>query len=95
MSQAPGTLGESERRAFVDKVFQFRTTLSPSERRLLDGVISAACGSTGEGDIQAYGLLDSADRLSAALLHLLEQLGQATIVQDPDGTPVGYLMPQS
>lgn len=38
---------ETERKAFVDKVCQFRGTLTPEEQRMLDAMVRAAFGPEG------------------------------------------------
>jgi hypothetical protein len=80
---------EHDRRAFVAKLCQFRGQLSPSEQRMLDSLLMTASG--GRGDVQAYGLGDSAERLTAMLLGLLAELGQHHLAVDADGTPRNLL----
>lgn len=94
MAQGPTSLTESERRAFVDKVFGFRATLSPGEQRLLDGmIVSATAGATGAGDVQLYGLLDPAQHLGSVLMALLAQIGETGLLRDDQGEAVGYIAP--
>ena len=45
---------ESERKAFVEKLAQFRGTLPASEQRMLDAMAAAAF--TQQGDVQGYGM---------------------------------------
>jgi len=44
------SLDQSEVTAFVDKLGQFRATLSKHERQMLDQVVLTACGAVGEVD---------------------------------------------
>jgi hypothetical protein len=47
---------EQERKAFVDKLAQFRGTLPQTEQRMLDAMCIAAFGSQEQqGDVQGYG----------------------------------------
>jgi len=47
---------ESERKAFVEKLAQFRSTLSPNEQRMLDAMAIAAFGTQEpQSDVQGYG----------------------------------------
>jgi len=48
---------EAERKAFVEKLGQFRSTLPASEQRMLDAMAMAAFGGAQakEGDVQGYG----------------------------------------
>ena len=46
---------EEERRAFVDKLGQFRAGLPPSEQRMFDAMAIAAFGAREAGDVQGYG----------------------------------------
>ena len=45
---------ENERKAFVEKLGQFRSTLAPSEQRMLDAMALAAFGGQEQGDVQGY-----------------------------------------
>ena len=76
---------EAERRAFVEKVAQFRTTLSPNEQRLLDTVLVRAMAE-GAGDVQGYGL-------SEKLVALLEEWVTHTVPLDDEGRPIVYGSP--
>jgi hypothetical protein len=47
---------EQERKAFVEKLAQFRSTLSNQEQRMLDAMAIVAFGSQEQqGDVQGYG----------------------------------------
>ena len=46
---------EGERKAFVEKLAQFRSTLQPSEQRMLDAMAAAAFTPQGQ-DVQGYGV---------------------------------------
>ena len=46
--------GEGERKAFLEKLGQFRNTLAPTEQRMLDAMAIAAFGSQEQGDVQGY-----------------------------------------
>ncbi len=47
---------DSERKAFLEKLGQFRSTLSTGEQRMLDAMASAAFQpQQGQGDVQGYG----------------------------------------
>jgi hypothetical protein len=47
---------ESERKAFLEKLGQFRNTLPQSEQRMLDAMATAAFQPQNpEGDVQGYG----------------------------------------
>ena len=47
---------ENERKAFLEKLGQFRSTLPQSEQRMLDAMATAAFQpQQGEGDVQGYG----------------------------------------
>ncbi len=82
----PNTIpNEAERRAFVEKVAQFRTTLSPNEQRMLDTVLVRAMAE-GAGDVQGYGL-------SEKLVALLEEWVTHTVPLDHEGKPVVYGTP--
>src|SRR5262249_36092370 len=82
---------ESERRVFVQRLLQFRGTLSPREQRLLDSLLTAR---NPRGDVHGYSLLDSTDRLTAILLGLLEQLGQSALGVGEQGQPTNILPPE-
>ena len=43
-----------ERRAFVEKLQQFRARLPATERPLLDALVVAACGGGEQADVQGY-----------------------------------------
>jgi hypothetical protein len=45
---------ESERKAFVEKLAQFRGTLPQSEQRMLDAMSIAAFGAPEDEDVQGY-----------------------------------------
>ena len=48
--------GEGERKAFVEKLAQFRSTLQPTEQRMLDAMAITAFGAQEQqGDVQGYG----------------------------------------
>ncbi|HWP28176.1 MAG TPA: hypothetical protein VFB73_06500 [Chloroflexota bacterium] len=53
MSQ-PQVPTESERKAFMEKLGQFRSTLTPNEQRLLDGMVLAAFTPQDQGDVKGY-----------------------------------------
>ena len=47
---------ESERKAFLEKLGQFRNTLPQTEQRMLDAMATAAFQPQGaQGDVQGYG----------------------------------------
>lgn len=46
---------EQERKAFVEKLAQWRTTLPQNEQRMLDAMAIAAFGTQEQGDVQGYG----------------------------------------
>ncbi len=46
---------ESERKAFLEKLGQFRSTLPQSEQRMLDAMAVAAFCERPAGDVQGYG----------------------------------------
>ena len=46
--------GEGERKAFVEKLAQFRSTLQPGEQRMLDAMAITAFGAQEQGDVQGY-----------------------------------------
>ncbi len=85
MAPQSTTPNEGERRAFVQKLAQFRTTLSPTEQRLLDIVVARAMAD-GAGDVQAYGL-------SEKLVALLEEWVTHTVPLDEEGKPIVYGTP--
>jgi hypothetical protein len=80
---------ESDRRAFVAKLCQFRGQLNASEQRMLDSLMLTA--SSGRGDVYAYGLGDSAEHLTALLLSLLAEMGQRHLGVDAAGAPTNLL----
>ena len=53
MSQETQIPNESERKAFVEKLGQFRSTLQPREQAMLDAMAMAAFHGE-EGDVQGY-----------------------------------------
>ncbi len=53
MSQEPQIPNEAERKAFVEKLGQFRSTLQPREQAMLDAMAMAAFHGE-EGDVQGY-----------------------------------------
>jgi hypothetical protein len=79
---------ESERRAFVAKLCEFRGQLSPSEQRMLDMLLLTAAE---RGDVEGYGRADSAERLASMLLSLLAELGQHQLAVDARGEPINLL----
>jgi hypothetical protein len=54
MSQEPQIPSENERKAFVEKLGQFRSSLQPSEQRMLDSMAIAAFGGGEQADVQGY-----------------------------------------
>jgi hypothetical protein len=46
---------ENERKAFVEKLAQFRNTLPAGEQRMLDAMAAAAFTPREQGDVQGYG----------------------------------------
>ena len=54
MTQEQQIPGENERKAFVEKLGQFRSTLPPSEQRMLDAMALAAFGAQEQSDVQGY-----------------------------------------
>ncbi|HEY7065554.1 MAG TPA: hypothetical protein VII06_29035 [Chloroflexota bacterium] len=46
---------ENERKAFVEKLAQFRNGLPASEQRMLDAMAAAAFQPRDQGDVQGYG----------------------------------------
>jgi len=54
-----GTMAEfpndTERKAFVEKLAQFRSTLPAGEQRMLDAMAAAAFQPREQGDVQGYG----------------------------------------
>jgi hypothetical protein len=54
MSQEPQMPNESQRRAFLEKLAQFRGTLRQNEQRMLDAMAIAAFSEQGTGDVQGY-----------------------------------------
>jgi hypothetical protein len=46
---------ENERKAFVEKLAQFRSSLPASEQRMLDAMAAAAFQPRDQGDVQGYG----------------------------------------
>jgi hypothetical protein len=89
MANAWEVPSESESRAFVAKLCQFRSTLTVSEQRLLDSLLLT--GARPRGDVEAYGLLDPAERLAALLLDLLAEMGQRGLGIDERGEPTNLL----
>jgi hypothetical protein len=55
MSQEVQVPSDGERKAFLEKLGQFRGTLSPSEQRMLDTMAMAAHQPTQQGEVQGYG----------------------------------------
>jgi hypothetical protein len=56
MSQQPQGPSEQERKAFIEKLGQFRSSLPQPEQRMLDAMAIAAFGGQQEqGDVQGYG----------------------------------------
>ena len=53
MSQQQG-LSEQERRAFMDRLGQFRQTLPEREQQMLDGMVLAAFTPQNQGEVQGY-----------------------------------------
>ena len=52
---------DSERKAFLEKLGQFRSTLPSSEQRMLDAMATAAFQPQNpQGDVQGYGWVPSA-----------------------------------
>ena len=84
MAQERTIPNESERRAFVEKVVQFRASLAPNEQRMLDSVLVRAVASG--GDVQGYGLLEQ-------LVSLMEEWATATVPVDEEGRPLIYGTP--
>ena len=89
MANAWALPSESESRAFVAKLCEFRGTLTESEQRLLDNLLLASAHP--RGDVAAYGLLDPAERLAALLLDLLAEMGQRGLGIDERGEPTNLL----
>ena len=53
MAQDVQLPNESERKAFVEKLAQFRSTLAPDEQRMLD-IMAISTFRPQEGDVQGY-----------------------------------------
>ena len=56
MSQEVQMPSEGERKAFIEKLGQFRSTLPESEQRMLDAMALAGLGGQ-EADVQGYGYI--------------------------------------
>jgi hypothetical protein len=54
MAQEVQYPSETERKAFMEKLGQFRGTLNDKEQRLLDGMVIQAFQPEKEGDVQGY-----------------------------------------
>jgi hypothetical protein len=52
---------DAQRQAFVRKLGEFRSTLSPEEQRMLDSVMYVAEQGTTTSDVQLYGYFFSGD----------------------------------
>jgi hypothetical protein len=85
MAPHSSTPNESERRAFVDKMGQFRASLAPNEQRMLDALVTRAMAGS-EHDVQGYGLRDQ-------LAALIEEWLDAPVPVDEEGRPLTYLTP--
>jgi hypothetical protein len=92
MAPQSATPGDGERRAFVEKVIQFRSGLAPSEQQMLDAVLGRAVAG-GSEDVQGYGLLDSAQGLGDKIVAFLEEWATQTVPLDEDGRPLMYGTP--
>ena len=55
MSQPVPVPGEQERKAFAERLGQFRSTLAESEQRMLDAMVIAAFAPERSGEVQGYG----------------------------------------
>ena len=95
MTPAASFPTEQERQGFVEKIVQFRSTLSPGEQQLLDTIARRAYDSQAAGDVQAYGLLDHMPDISALLSSLLEELGKSGLVVNESGEVIGHLPPMT
>jgi hypothetical protein len=91
MAPQSATPSEAERRAFVEKMIQFRSGLAPSEQHMLDAVLGRAVGAS--QDVQGYGLLESAQGLGDAIVAFLEEWATQTVPLDEDGRPLIYGTP--
>ncbi len=76
---------ESERHAFVQKLGQFRATLTPAEQRMLDTVLVRAMAE-GSGDVRGYGLGEQ-------LVALLAEWATHTVPLDDERRPMVYGSP--
>ncbi|HZS01323.1 MAG TPA: hypothetical protein VFE37_21570 [Chloroflexota bacterium] len=54
MSEEQQLPNVTERRAFAQKLGQFRATLAPQEQRMLDAMAMAAFAPTDQADVQGY-----------------------------------------
>jgi hypothetical protein len=86
------THSDGERRAFVEKMIQFRSSLAPGEQGMLDAVVGRAVAAGGQ-DVQGYGLLDSAHGLGDAIVAFLEEWATQTVPLDEEGRPLIYGTP--
>ena len=79
MSQEPQLPSESERKAFVQKLGEFRSTLPPNEQRMLDAMAVAAFSSREQSDVQGYGAWFATGPYTAQYVPTFYQTGVAQV----------------
>jgi hypothetical protein len=57
MAADQGIAGEAKRKAFVQRLGQFRKTLDPDEQKMLDSMVLVAEGAHNQEDVKPYSWL--------------------------------------